>query len=170
VVLALAAVWRTGRLRSIAVSIALRIEPLQRQLDEYRLAKLYQSLSLLFRGGYPLDESLALCADLQLGRLTPAVAAARRTLTCGVGVARAFEAAGLCDDVSERLLSVGERSGNFDQILATIGDRHAGRFSTFVERATRIVEPTLLLLVALTVGALVITMYMPIFDIASSVD
>jgi general secretion pathway protein F len=35
-----------------------------------------------------------------------------------------------------------------------------------VERATRIVEPLLLLLVAVFVGALVVMMYMPIFDMA----
>ena len=43
-------------------------------------------------------------------------------------------------------------------------------FTTFVERATRIVEPVLLLLVALIVGAIVVMMYMPVFDLASSLN
>ena len=48
-------------------------------------------------------------------------------------------------------------------------DRHAEAFTLFIERATRLVEPLLLLLVALVVGGIVVLMYMPIFDIASSV-
>ena len=52
-------------------------------------------------------------------------------------------------------------------MLQTIADRHAQRFVTFVERATRIVEPLLLLLVALVVGGIVVMMYMPIFDMAN---
>ena len=84
-------------------------------------------------------------------------------------MAAAFGEAGLTDTVSERLLAVGERSGGFDAVLQTIADRHATAFATFVERATRIVEPLLLLVVALVVGGIVVMMYMPIFDIANGV-
>jgi general secretion pathway protein F len=78
----------------------------------------------------------------------------------------AFADAGLTDATSERLLAVGERSGAFDQVLQVVAQRHTQQFSTLVERATRIVEPLLLLLVAVFVGALVVMMYMPIFDMA----
>jgi len=64
---------------------------------------------------------------------------------------------------------VGERTGNFDRVLQTIAERHSARFTTFIERATRIVEPLLLLIVALVVGGIVVMMYMPVFDIASSI-
>ena len=54
-------------------------------------------------------------------------------------------------------------------VLQTISQRHAAAFTTFVERATRLVEPVLLLMVALLVGGIVVMMYMPIFDIANGV-
>ena len=38
-----------------------------------------------------------------------------------------------------------------------------------MDRATRIVEPLMLLLVSLLVGSIVVLMYLPIFDIASSI-
>ena len=147
-VVALVAAWRRGMVQGAIVAIAARIEPLQRQIDQYRLAKLYQSLALMFRGGYPLDEALAR----------------------GTRISAALGEAGLSDTVAGRLLAVGERTGNFDRVLQTIAERHAARFTTFVERATRIVEPILLLLVALVVGGVVIMMYMPVFDIASSLN
>ncbi len=174
-VLALAAVglvmaWRRGALTRVAGALAERIAPLQRQIDEFRLAKLYHSLALMFRGGFALDDALGQCAALGMGeRLSQGVQSAQRGLAQGQRVSSAFAAAGLTDAVTQRLLSVGERTGNFDRVLQTIAERHAGNFNTFVERATRIVEPVLLLLVALVVGGIVVMMYMPVFDMASSV-
>ena len=171
VVAALVLAWKRGDLQRFAVGVALRIEPLQRQLDQYRRAKLYQSLALMFRGGYPLDEALAQCGQLGLGpRMDPGIALAQTALARGVRVSQALGDGGLTDIVSARLLAVGERSGNFDRVLMTIGERHAANFTTFVERATRIAEPVLLLLVALIVGAIVVMMYMPVFDLASSLN
>lgn len=145
-----------------------QVSPLQHQLDHFRCAKLYHALALMFRGGYTLDDALKQCSALDLGtRMQHAVSVAHHALTRGQGVSSAFGEARLADPVSMRLLAVGERSGNFEIVLQTIAERHASQFGTFVERATRVVEPLLLLLVALVVGGIVVMMYMPIFDIAS---
>lgn len=168
---AFALAWRQGLVQRGFMAFALTIEPLQRQLDQYRLAKFYQSLALMFRGGYPLDEALRQCESLDLGpRLDGGIRTAGTALATGTRVSEAFGSAGLTDTVAARLLAVGERTGNFDRVLQTIAERHAALFATFVERATRIVEPMLLLLVALVVGGVVVMMYMPVFDIASSLN
>jgi len=162
--------WRQGYVMAAAVRIVESTQPLRVQWEHFRLAKLYQSLALMFRGGYTLDEALLVSEGMGLGEGTArGIARARRELARGRSVAAAFGEAGLTDMVSERLLAVGERSGGFDAVLQTIADRHAAAFTTFVERATRIVEPILLLIVALVVGGIVLMMYMPIFDIANGV-
>lgn len=165
-----AAAWRAGWAGRAVLQVAEGMAPLRRRLDEFRLAKLYQSLALMFRGGYSLDEALQQSTGLGLGdRLRQGVLAARAGLQRGQRVATAFADAGLTDSVTQRLLAVGERTGNFDQVLQTISQRHAANFATFIERATRVVEPVLLLAVALLVGGIVVMMYLPVFDIASSV-
>jgi general secretion pathway protein F len=141
---------------------------LRRQVDHFRLAKFYQSLALMFRGGYTLDEAMQVCRGLDLGpRLGPAIAVAQADLARGRRVASALAGAGLTDVVTERMMAAGERSGHFDKALQIVAERHATTFSTFVERLTRVVEPLLLLMVALVVGGIVVLMYMPIFDLAS---
>ncbi len=166
----LVAAWRAGVFRVLALGLIEAIPSLSRQADQFRLAKLYQALAVMFRGGYALDEALGHCENLGLGdRLSARVVAARDALARGQRVSISWSEAGLADAVSQRLLAVGERTGNFDRVLMTIAERHASNFTTFVERVTRIVEPVLLLLVALLVGGIVIAMYMPVFDIASSV-
>jgi len=166
----LLAAWRSGALAAAAARVAASIPALERRIEEFRLAKLYQSLALMFRGGYALDDALGHCTALGLGQhLSARVQQAREALARGQRVSTALSEAQLTDEVSQRLLSVGERTGNFDRVLSTIAERHAANFTTFVERATRVVEPVLLLLVALVVGGIVVAMYMPVFDIASSV-
>ena len=162
--------WRTGWVVQALWSLVEAVPALRSRLDMFRLAKLYQSMALMFRGGYALDEALDHCEGLGLGeRLSAAVRAAKAGLNRGQRVSTSFEQAGLTDPVSLRLLAVGERTGNFDRVLQTIGERHASDFATFIERATRLVEPLLLMVVALVVGGIVVMMYMPVFDIASSV-
>ena len=162
--------WRQGLVSSTAIRAVEAVAPLRRQWDHFRRAKMYQSLALMFRGGYTLDEALTVCEGMGLGASADSsLAKARSELARGRSVSGAFGDAGLTDTVSERLLAVGERSGGFEAVLQTIADRHATAFATFVERATRIVEPLLLLVVALVVGGIVVMMYMPIFDIANGV-
>ena len=168
-VLALMWGWRRGWALAGLARAAEALGPIRRRIDEFRLAKLYQALALMYRGGCALDEALLRCAALGLGpRFSQAALAAQQALLQGVRLSDALSQAGLTDAVGERLLRVGERSGNFDQVLQTIAERHAERFATIVERATRLAEPILLMLVALAVGGVVVLMYMPVFDIAGS--
>jgi general secretion pathway protein F len=159
--------WRSGLLLRCAAYLVDAIGPLERRWREFRFAKLYQAMALMIRGGYTFEEALQVCSGLQIGPLMALrLAQVREAILRGKTASTALASAGLTETVTERLLAVGERTGSFDTVLQVIADRHAQNFTTFVERATRIVEPLLLLLVALAVGTIVVMMYMPIFDIA----
>lgn len=159
--------WHAGLMARAMGRLADSWPLLRRPWDHFRLAKLYQSLAMLLRGGYPLDEALRVCSGLALGqRMGQAVAIVLQQIANGRAASAAMSSAHLTDITSERLLAVGERTGDFAGVLQTIADRHAQTFVLFVERATRMLEPLLLMIVALVVGGLVVMMYLPIFDIA----
>lgn len=159
--------WQSGHIAQWSSRLVDQVAPLRHQWDQFRLAKFYQSMALLFRGGYTFDDALQVCSGLGLGlRVGRSIDMAREQIARGRRASAALAHAGLTEPTTERLLAVGERTGAFAAVLQTIADRHAQVFTTFVERATRIVEPVLLLAVAMLVGGLVVMMYMPIFDIA----
>ncbi len=159
--------WQSGALVRLGAALVEAVPPLERQWREFRLAKLYQAMTLMIKGGYAFDEALQVCSGLDAGpRLAGQLQAVRADIARGRSASTALAAAGLTEIVTERLLAVGERTGSFATVLQVIADRHSQTFTTFVERATRIVEPLLLLIVALAVGSIVVMMYMPIFDIA----
>ena len=170
VVLVVAVRWALadGRSRVVWNRILAVVPPLRRAQQDFSRAQLFQALMLTLRGGYPLVEAMRVCERLGLDRdMGAALASAREAVERGQPASDALARVHLVDAVGERLLRVGERSGQFEQVLRTLADRHAEAFATFVQRATRLIEPLLLLVVAVLVGGIVIMMYMPIFDIAN---
>jgi general secretion pathway protein F len=157
-----------GRGRRAGERLLAVIPPLRRAQQDFVRAKLFQALMLTLRGGYPLVDALKVCERLGLGQgMDSALLQARGAVERGEPASQALSRAHLVDAVGERLLRVGERSGQFEQVLRTLAERHAEAFATFVQRATRLVEPLLMLVVAVMVGGIVIMMYMPVFDIAN---
>ena len=143
---------------------------LGRQVGHFEKARLFEALALLVQGGYSLHEALGVCVGIAHSPLTEArLHSARQKIEHGSLASAAFTSAALADPVAERLMRAGERGGEFDRVLRAIAERHRQAFETFVERATRLVEPVLLTLVALMVGGMVVLLYMPVFDIAASI-
>ncbi|MBN8486834.1 MAG: type II secretion system F family protein [Burkholderiales bacterium] len=143
---------------------------LGQQVAHFEKARLFEALALLVHGGYSLHEALGVCLDLAPGPCGQLqILTARARIEHGATASVGFRAAGLTDAVTERLIRAGERGGDFDRVLRAVAERHRQAFETFVERATRLVEPVLLLGVALMVGGMVVLLYMPVFDIAASV-
>ena len=143
---------------------------LARRVRDFELARFFESLALLMAGGYSATEALALCEQTaSASDMVQGIRAARQAVEQGQSFSSALGEGGLTDGVSVRLLRAGERGGDFPKTLRAIAQRHAAGFETFVERATRLVEPLLLMAVAILIGGLVILLYMPIFDIAGSI-
>ena len=170
VVLVVGARWAlaNGRAQLLWNRILGVVPPLRRAQEDFLRAKLFQALMLTLRGGYPLVEAMRVCERLGLGSsMGAALTSARESIERGQPASEAMGRTRLVDAVGERLLRVGERSGQFEQVLRTLADLHAEAFESFVQRAARLIEPLLLLVVAVLVGGIVIMMYMPIFDIAN---
>jgi general secretion pathway protein F len=163
------AVWiRSGEARRFMTRFALAVPWIRKSIEDFQLAMLYQALALLLKGGYPLVQAIEVGGQSVLGtHLGDALARARRYITEGSLVSQSLASEGLCDEVDRRLMAAAERNGDFHLAAEVVAQLHGERFELFIERATRIVEPLLLLGVALFVGSIVVAMYMPIFDMAT---
>lgn len=169
-VAAVVASVRTGMWRVLWDGLLESVPLLREQVDQYEKARVFEALAMLVRGGYSLHEALLLSEGVVSGRRGMArLRMAREAIERGEAVAAALSSAGLTDAITQRLLRAADRGGEFHRVLKAVAQRHARSFETFIERATRVIEPALLLMVAIIVGGLVVLLYMPIFDIASSV-
>lgn len=165
-----AVAWRTGVLTRVGAGAVQLVPAWRHAREDFLRAKGFQSLLVMVRGGHPIAQALQVLEGLGLdANLQRRFAAARAAIERGQPASAALAQADLLDPVGERLLAVGERSGQFESVLRTVADLHAASFSLFLQRATRLIEPMLLLLVAVLVGGIVVLMYMPIFDVANAV-
>lgn len=140
-------------------------------LKTYQLAQFVRTLSMLLSGGIPLVRALDMTADLLLQpALASGLTAARQAISQGQAVSDAFRIHGLATPVGARLLVSGERSGELAQVM----DRIAGFYDAEVSRAvawfSRLFEPILMVVIGLAIGVIIILMYMPIFELAGSIQ
>jgi general secretion pathway protein F len=162
-------VWvKTGRAKKFAMSVVGNIPWLRNRLQDFELAMMYQALALLLKGGYAMTQAIEVAGQSALSsQLSAALSKANKRIEQGGSVAQSMSSEGLCDEVDRRLMAAAERNGDFYIATDVVSRMHGERFELFIERVTRIVEPVLLLLVALIVGTIVVMMYLPVFDMAT---
>jgi general secretion pathway protein F len=161
--------WVTsGAARAQVLRAGYAIPWMRRRIEDFQLAMMYQALALLLKGGYPMTDAMSVTGRSALSKLMQAaLQQARLRIEQGASVAQSLADANLCDEVGRRLMAAAERNGDFHVAADVVSRLHGERFELFVERATRIVEPLLLMAVALMVGTIVVMMYLPVFDMAT---
>ncbi|HRE18218.1 MAG TPA: type II secretion system F family protein, partial [Rhodocyclaceae bacterium] len=85
-------------------------------------------------------------------------------------VSDAFTAGHLATEVGVRLLVVGERSGDLGDVMERIAAFYDEETARAVEWFSRLFEPLLMVLIGLVIGGIVVMMYLPIFELASSIQ
>jgi general secretion pathway protein F len=133
------------------------------------LSRLYRTLALLLDSGIPLVQSL----EMSRGIVTPAQSAelllAMSRLRSGQMLSESLAGTSLIPPIAESLLRVGERSG----ALAEMCDKLANFLDIALDRKvdtfSRLFEPLLMSAIGIVIGAIVLMMYSPIFDLVGSI-
>lgn len=141
-----------------------------KRMKLYQLARFYRTIGMLLRGGMPMVTSLQLGADLLHPALRARLEGATRAIREGRAVSGSMEANGLTTSVAARLLSAGEHGGDMGTMMERIAAFHDEEMTRWVDWVTRLVEPLLMAAIGLVIGAIVILMYMPIFELAGAVS
>ena len=161
---------RLPRVRAAAGDVLWRLPAVGERLKVYQLARFYRTTGMLLRGGIPLVAALRMGAELLHPVLRERLAAASRAISEGHAVSRSMDGNGLTTPVALRMLSVGEQSGNMGEMMDRIAAFHDEEISRWVDWFTRLFEPLLMAAIGLVIGAIVILMYMPIFELAGSLQ
>lgn len=147
-----------------------RMPGIGERLKLYQLARFYRTIGMLLRAGTPLVQALQTGGALLHPALRARLAAASRAVGEGRTVSEAMESNGLTTPVALRMLAVGERSGDMGAMMDRIANFHDEEISRWVDRFTRLFEPLLMMAIGLVIGSIVVLMYMPIFELAGSLQ
>lgn len=143
---------------------------IERRVRLMQLSRFYRSMGLLLGGGIPVTKALQMAQGLLPPRLQPAARSALLEVTQGRSLSDSLEIAALTTPVALRLLRAGERNGQMAPMLERAAAFHDNEISQWIDRFTRLFEPLLMLAIGLAIGGIVIMLYLPIFELAGSLQ
>jgi len=155
--------------RAAVGRLSARIPVVGYQIELYQLARLYRTVGMLLRGGLPVVTAFEMTRGLLAAAARPRLAVATRVVREGRSLTDALAGQGLTTPVAERMLRVGERSGNMGEMMERIAAFYDEELSRFVDVATRLIEPAMMTVIGLVIGLIVVLMYFPIFELAGSI-
>ncbi len=136
----------------------------------YQLARFYRTLGMLLRGGTPVVTALDMAAGLLSPALRGSLVLAAQSIREGRALSDAMSANNLTTPVGLRMLRVGERSGRMDEMMERIAAFYDDEISRWVDWFTKLFEPLLMAVIGVVIGAIVVLMYLPVFELAGSIQ
>jgi general secretion pathway protein F len=156
-------------MRNWAVGMAMHIPWLGEHIRLFELVRLYRSLGMLLRGGIAAVQSLEMMAAMVPARSSQRIQRVIAVVREGLPISTALQREGFTTVVSERLLAVGERSGQMGDMLERSADFLDTELEQSIDKTIRLMEPLMMVIIGVLIGGIVMLMYLPIFELADSV-
>lgn len=155
------AIWGGGKLfRKYRESID---RVLMKPFGVLYLARFTRSLGFLMEGGLPILKALELSGRTS-GNMWLAGISSRAAGHVSEGASLSAALSGL-PPVFLELVSTGERSGTLGEVLSMAADGYESDFDRMVQRSLSLIEPVMILAMALVVGLIVLSVLLPMLQL-----
>lgn len=163
--------YKTAKGRMVIDGILLKMPILGDLLRKVAVARFSQNMSLLLASGVPILEGLAITAKTAGNKvIEKAIMDARISISEGKTVAEPLEKSGVFPPMVCQMVSVGENTGALDNMLKRVGDFYEEGVDNSVNNITALMEPMIMVFLGIVLGGLVISMYLPIFQLGSLIE
>jgi type IV pilus assembly protein PilC len=137
---------------------------------KYQVANFSRMLSTLLSGGMPLVPSLETAgASMSSRRILNGVSDAAIRVREGQPLAKSLEDQKMFPDLSVEMIEVGESTGALPAMLNSVAEFYEEDVQTALGAAMALIEPVILIFMAVVVGGILISLYMPIFSLGSTI-
>ncbi len=139
--------------------------------SEYALSTFCRTLSTTLASGIPIVQAMQMsCGTLNNRHLEQRLADAILKIREGSGISQALEQTGSFPNIALRMIGVGESGGSLVDMLDAVSEHYESEVERRLHRLTTLVEPIMMLTMGLLIGGIVVAMYIPIFQMASTLD
>jgi type IV pilus assembly protein PilC len=138
---------------------------------KFGTAQLARTLSTLLGGGLPLVTALEVSGRAVSNRhLARELEGIGQSVREGQGLAATMRARGTFPDVAVKMTEVGESTGSLQEMLASVAEFYDEEVETTLDRFVTLVEPILLIVMGLVIAALLLALYLPLFELSSVIS
>ena len=163
--------WRRPGSRVVLDRFLLRVPYFGRLVRMYATSQLMRTLSTLLAGGLPLLNAIEVAAA-SIGNRAMAVAmgGAGKLIREGTSLTSALESTNMLEALSLEMVKVGEQTGALGDMLNAVAEFYDEELDTRIATVLALVEPVLLVLMAVIVAAMLLAFYLPMFQAISAIQ
>jgi len=159
---------RQPRIRQFWDHTVLYLPILGTLLHKAAITRFARTLATTFDAGIPISEGLKSAAKATNNhKYCCAVNALRLDVNEGMSIYHAMTAVHLFPSRVSQMILIGEESGELNSMLNKVADIYENEVDTAVDGLSSLLEPAIMVVLGIIVGALIIAMYLPIFKLGS---
>ncbi len=160
----------TQKGRDVVDDLLLKIPVFGGLLRKVAVAKFTRTMGTMLASGVAILEALDIVAKTAGNRtVEKAIYNVRSGIAEGRTMAEPLGESGVFPPMVCQMIGVGESTGALDAMLEKIADFYDEEVDQAVENLTALIEPFMLVFLGVTIGGLVVAMYLPIFKMAGAV-
>lgn len=150
--------------------LLLRLPVMGDLLRKVAVARFSQNMSILLSSGVPILDGLAITAKTAGNKVVEkAIMDSRLSISQGRTVADPLRESKIFPPMVCQMVAVGENTGGLDTMLKKVADLYEEEVDDAVNNLTALMEPMIMIILGVILGGLVISMYLPIFQLGSLV-
>jgi len=161
---------KTEKGRAIIDDTVLKLPVFGLLLRKVAVAKFTRTMGTMLSSGVAILEALDIVAKTSGNKtIETAIYKVRSDISAGRTMADPLGESGVFPSMVCSMISVGESTGALDSMLEKIADFYEDEVDTAVENLTAMIEPLMMVFLGVTIGGLVVAMYLPVFQMAGAV-
>jgi type IV pilus assembly protein PilC len=151
--------------------LILRLPMLGSIAQKFSTSQGSRTLATLLGGGIPLVNALEVTSrSLSNQYMASEMMTAAQQVREGQSLAGAMQESGAFPDVAIKMVEVGESTGALQEMLNSLSDFYDEEIDTNLGRFITIVEPALLVIMGIVIAGLLLSLYMPLFNLSSALS
>ena len=134
------------------------------------MSRFTRTLGMLLHSDIPLLDALEIAgAVVNNTVLSDAIRHAREEIREGATIAAPLQASGCFPPLVSHMISVGEKTGQLEEMLLRVADNYDNEVRSRVEGLTSLVEPVIIVLMAIVVFGIMLAVLLPIFELNTTI-
>jgi len=135
------------------------------------VARFCRTLSTLISSGVPILDGLEITARTAGNAIIEdAIMSVRKGVESGLTIVQPLKESGVFPAMVVQMIGVGEQTGALDSMLSKIADFYDEEVDQAVANLLTLMEPVMILFLGISVGGIIIAMYLPLFDLISKLS
>jgi type IV pilus assembly protein PilC len=148
----------------------LRLPYLGKLVIDYAILGFCRTFGTTLLSGIPIVQAMSMARGTLNNRLLEdKMTTAIRRIEEGASISQAISEGNFFPGLALRMIGVGESTGALAEMLWDIADYYESEVERRLDRLTTMVEPLMMMMMAIVIGGIVIAMYIPIFQLAGTV-